>query len=71
MFLIIYLGDILPIAPTAELCLVQGKLLMKLLQDLGFLVHMNKSVLTPIQRKILLGFVIDSVNTKISLPEEK
>ena len=45
MLLIIYLDDILLIAPTAELCLAQGKLLMKLLQDLGFLVNMNKSVL--------------------------
>ena len=44
MLLITYLDDILPIAPTAELCLAQDKLLMKLLQDLGFLVNMNKSV---------------------------
>ena len=38
MLLIIYLDDILLIAPTAELCLAQGQLLMKLLQDQGFLV---------------------------------
>ena len=49
----------------------QGKFLMKLLQDLGFLVNMNKSVLTPTQRIIFLGFLIDSVNMTISLPEEK
>ena len=71
MLLIIYLDDILPIAPTADLCLAQGKFLMKLVQDLGFLVNMNKSVLTPTQRKIFLGFLIDSVNMTISLPEEK
>ena len=69
MLLIIYLDDILPIAPTADLCLAQGKFLMKLLQDLGFLV--NKSVLTPTQRIIFLGFLTDSVNMTISLPEEK
>ena len=71
MLLIIYLDDILLIAPTADLCLAQGKFLMKLLQDLGFLVNINKSVLTPTQRIIFLGFLIDSVNMTISLPEEK
>ena len=71
MLLIIYLDDILLIAPTADLCLAQGKFLMKLLQDLGFLVNMNKSVLTLTQRIIFLGFLIDSVNMTISLPEEK
>ena len=50
------------IVPTAELCLAQGKLLMKRLKDLGFLVDMNKSVFTPTQRIIFLGLVIDSVN---------
>ena len=71
MLLIIYLDNILLIAPTTDLCLAQGKFLMKLLQDLGFLVNMNKSVLTPTQRIIFLGFLIDSVNMTISLPEEK
>ena len=66
MLLIIYLDDILLIAPTADLCLAQGKLLMKLLQDLGFLVNMNKSVLTPTQRIIFLAFLIDSVNMTIN-----
>ena len=71
MLLIIYLDDILLIAPTADLCLAQGKFLMKLLQDLGFFVNMNKSVLTPTQKIFFLGFLIDSVNMTISLPEEK
>ena len=71
MLLIVYLDDILLVAPTANLCLAQGKFLMKLLQDLGFLVNMNKSVLTPTQRIIFLVFLIDSVNMTISLPEEK
>ena len=71
MLLIIYLDDILPIAQTADLCLAQDKFLMKLLQDLGFLVNINKSVLTPTQRIIFLGFLIDSVNMTISLPEKK
>ena len=65
MLLIIYLDDIPPTAPTAELWIAQGKLLMKLLQDLGFLMNMNKSVLTPTQRIIFLGFVIDSINMTI------
>ena len=71
MLLIIYLNDILPIAPTAEVCLAQGKLLMKLLQDLGLLVNMNKSVLTPAQRIIFLGFVVDSVNMAFFSPRGK
>ena len=64
----VYLDDILLLAPTADLCLAQGKFLMELLQDLGFLVNMNKSVLTPTQRIIFLGFLIDSVTMTISLP---
>ena len=71
MLLIIYLDHILLIAPTAYLCLAQGKFLMKQLQDLGFLVNINKSVLTPTPRIIFLVFLRDSVNMTISLPEEK
>ena len=56
MLLIIYLDDILLIAPTADLCLAQGKFLMKLLQDLGFLVNINKSVLTPNPKDNFSGF---------------
>ena len=44
---------------------------MKLLQDLRFLVNINKSVLTPTHKIIFLGFVIDSVSMTISFPEKK
>ena len=44
VLLIIYLDDILLIAPTADLCLAQGKFLMKLLQDLGGILSEHEQV---------------------------
>ena len=42
-----------------------------LLQDLGFVLNIKKSVLEPSQKIDFLGMVIDSMKMKISLPREK
>ena len=41
---------------------------MHLLTALGFILNLNKSVLTPTQRVIFLGFCLDSRTMRISLP---
>ena len=42
-----------------------------LLQSLGFTIHPRKSIMTPTQRIDFLGFTLDSLNTTISVTEEK
>ena len=42
-----------------------------LLQNLGFVTNLKKSVLHPAKRIEFLGMVIDSVEMTVSLPEEK
>ena len=44
---------------------------IKLLTDLGFVINVDKSNLTPSQRIEFLGFIFDSTNLLISLPQEK
>lgn len=42
-----------------------------LLQHLGFLINLEKSVTVPQQKITFLGFVLDSVQMTLTLPEEK
>ena len=42
-----------------------------LFQQLGFVINLNKSVLTPTQLVEFLGLMIDTVAMSLSLPEEK
>ena len=42
-----------------------------LLQDLGFVIDLKKSVMTHSQEMEFLGFLINSMEMTISLPEEK
>lgn len=44
---------------------------MGLLKKLGFMVNREKSVLIPSTRIRYLGHIIDSVEVKVYLPEEK
>ena len=44
---------------------------LKLLESLGFLINHEKSVLQPCQKLAFLGFLLDSVNMKVSLTAEK
>ena len=43
----------------------------ELLQSLGFTIHPTKSILTPTQRMIFLGFVIDPFQMTLEITEEK
>ena len=42
-----------------------------LLQILGFIIHLEKSVLVPTQEVEFLGFLLNSVEMKVKLPDYK
>ena len=69
--LVIYLNDMLIIADSYSECLSALCDTIKLLTDLGFVINVDKSNLTPSQRIEFLGFIFDSTNLSISLPQEK
>ena len=69
--LLVYLDDILIMAATPELCLEHTQLTWQLLTDLGFLGNLKKSVLAPKQQAEYLGFIVNSIEIKLSLMEEK
>ena len=69
--LLIYLDDMLIIADSCSECLSALCDTIKLLTDLGFVINVDKSNLTPSQRIEFLGFIFDSTNLSISLPQEK
>ena len=57
---ITYLDDNLLMAPTKEEARIQIKLMISLLEPLGFVINYQKSVLEPTQRIDFLGFTINS-----------
>ena len=68
---IVFLDDMLLMAGSRERLLRQVQEIVQLLQLLGFVVNFEKSQLNPTQRIQYLGFEIDSVRMRISLPKEK
>ena len=69
--LLVYLDDFLIMAHTRVQCLEQAQLIVGLLENLGYLINREKSVLEPTQRLEYLGFLIDTVEMKFFLPEMK
>ena len=69
--LLVYLDDILIMAATPELCLEHMHLTWQFLTDLGFLGNLKKSVLAPKQQAEYLGFIVNSIEMKLFLMEEK
>lgn len=69
--LIVYLDDMLILDHSKERLLVHLASAMKLLISLGFLVNLKKSVLSPTRKIEFLGFLIDSVSMRLSLPRPK
>ena len=68
--IIVYLGDLLIIAPILEECQQAFGVLCKLLCNLGFQISPGK-VVPPSQLFTFLGIQIDTVNLELSLPQEK
>ena len=66
-----YIDDSLLLEETFEICFKNIRATVALLQELGFAIHPEKSVLVPTQQTTFLGFVIDSVKMTITLTEER
>ena len=69
--LLIYLDDILIMNQSQQSILQDGKTVVVLLEALGFVLNMKKSVVVPSQRMEFLGVVVDSQAMTFSLPEDK
>ena len=69
--LVVYLDDIILAASTRELCIYQGQILIKTLENLGFVTNLEKSNLVPSQVVLFLGFIVDSKKMSFSLPDSK
>ena len=64
----VYLHDFLVIAPSAALCRMRTQLLVHLLFRLGIQVHIAKSVLTPTEFFVFLGFRLDLAKAHVLIP---
>ncbi|XP_068136523.1 tyrosine-protein kinase RYK isoform X1 [Hyperolius riggenbachi] len=66
-----YLDDLLIVARTLVDLEEHRQTVLKQLQQAGWIVSKDKSQLTPTQNILFLGFIIDSVQQRILLPQEK
>ena len=69
--MIIFLDDILLLAPTVETMNQNARMTISLLESLGFLINYKKSTLVATQRILFLGMLIDSTTMEFILPTEK
>jgi len=65
------LDDWILVASTRQLALQQGQAVVALLQQLGWIVNLKKSVLTPIQSLEHLGFLLNTRTMTAALPLKK
>ena len=66
-----YIDDSFVVADTAGKCRAGVEELGRLLEELGFVVHPTKSVFTPTQNLLFLGFELNSVEFSVFLTAEK
>ena len=69
--LLIYLDDILIIGSSVQILREHTALVIELLQNLGFIINYEKSLLTPTLVLEFLGFLINSKTMKFYLPQTK
>jgi len=69
--LVIFLDDILLLNSSEEGARKDLKTALDLLQNLGFLINWEKSVVSPTQIMEYLGMVVDSIRTTFALPSMK
>ena len=68
---VVYVDDSYLQGDTYQACLANIVDTIKLLRELGFVIHPDKSVLTPSQTIVFLGFVISSKHMTLSLTDDK
>ena len=66
-----YLDDTILIAENEEKLIAAVKATTDILAQLGFIIHPEKSVLTPTKEITFLGFVLNTNTMQIRLPESK
>jgi hypothetical protein len=71
MRLIVYIDDILVLAESQRKAQEHLLGLVYLLENLGFVINKEKSILDPTQEIEFLGFVINSKTLELSLPQRK
>ena len=69
--ILIYIDDILIVAGSKEAAILSRDSTIFLLENLGFIINLEKSVLTPSQQMEYLGVIINSLNMTFKVPEEK
>ena len=69
--LLLYLDDMLIIGSTPRKVNDFTQMAVNLLKALGFIINLDKSVLTPTQVITFLGFTINSITMRFTLPSEK
>ena len=69
--ILIYLDDMLLMCQSIERLLVARDTVIFLLQHLGFVINLKKSVMEPVQTIEYLGLVTNSIQMTLSLTEEK
>lgn len=66
-----YIDDSLNMNRDVSICTGNTQTIVSTLDSLGFVINRKKSVLVPTQKIVFFGFVIDSVQFKVFLTEEK
>ena len=66
-----YIDDLLVLAPSKEECAKNVTVVVEFLQQMGFLVNQEKSQLKPEQKLKYLGFMVDTSQMKVFLPQDK
>lgn len=69
--LIVYLDDILIMAESKQFVNQHAQLVLGTLENLGFVVNYEKSVMIPSPQMEFLGFLVDSTTMTLALPREK
>ena len=66
-----YIDDSLLVGDSAQECQDNVDATVKLFTELGFMVHLEKSVFTPTQILVFLGFLLNSLDMTVRLTKEK
>ena len=68
---VVYVDDSLLHGLSFSLCMDNVQITLECLQELGFIIHPDKSVLVPTQEITFLGFIFNTVNMTLTLTAEK
>lgn len=68
---IIYIDDLLLTNNSFHVCLSNIKKTIKLLEHLGFIINYKKSSMIPSKKCKYLGFILNSINYTLELPDKK